>query len=1031
MSEQSRFDSSFDHPPLPDQGASLAERFYRDLSSHRRGLAAELATTTDDELTQRARSQAAQRMFDRLLCLYFLLEADAVEVHGANSPDIGEPGVVMARLVSETDDPWQHLSTVFFDRLDATGERMVPLDGGASLHLPYQGGLFAPLSLPTVDGEPVREDRSLTATSADWTGVIETLNGYSWSLDGHSPERGSPGDETITPAVIGAVSERFVTGAGQQPDGAPTTEVREDCVDEIAAEGTAGAYYTDRGIAGFVARRALWQALRQTIEDDMAAGRAPPQLSASDLYRPARDLRADIEGNLETGFDLLTESLPDDPAIRAYLDDKLAGLTVCDPAAGSGEFLMAIAEALYEWRLRCVPTADPTALRREIVTESIHGVDLLGTAAEICTLRLSLWVMQADSSTDTGPPPLPDLDEAIRTGNSLIGVARPQRVNGAVNATADESPEARSSVRATVDQAYLNFLRDGEGDHLQVTDPVASPAAVTESLQACPDAATLCVTVDDGIPDPLASELSDIGFQPYTYKARHESPPASERGLAPIFDALDRHQPMSTDWSVSVERPLAPLDCAPDRLDALHWPLAFPDVFDDGGFDLVISNPPYGAEVPTAAGPILTNEAAYECQGARDTCEWFYERALELAHDDGVVAYLVTKSLAFYASWADIREKLLTETSLERVYDVGLGFDDVNLETIALVHTLGKSPEGSPPVHRSADPRSRTDNRPVHLGYADESYMRDAGTILFRPISRTEGDILDRLLAHDRRLGDVMSTDATTRQLYIPDSEKADLPAGEDAYINKNPWVDEFTLEDVWFCDLGAYREEAAAYAVPRVMLKVLRGSRLRAWLDPYGELVGTEKLVNIPLEDHSPAEIAFVYAALNHPCASFYLQKAVFSETTETARVMDGQYSGSIPLPEVGDDAREAVATLAWTLTMAKAAQPTGDRNVQAAVTAIQEGLEALVGAMYLDLEAALVEEWLEDCHGLPRETGEVEALFSTVYTDRWATPEGDPSGYRSEVAGLTDEVTAMVTDWGTARILDTEQMDAVRDVL
>jgi len=80
--------------------------------------------------------------------------------------------------------------------------------------------------------------------------------------------------------------------------------------------------------------------------------------------------------------------------------------------------------------------------------------------------------------------------------------------------------------------------------------------------------------------------------------------------------------------------------------------------------------------------------------------------------------------------------------------------------------------------------------------------------------------------------------------------------------------------------------------------LKVLRGKRLVADYD-FGEVVTTEKLVNVVLKEDSGYDIRFITAVINSPVPSFYVEKALFSDTTETSRVMDADYSGPIPIPK------------------------------------------------------------------------------------------------------------------------------------
>lgn len=804
-----------------------------------------------------------------------------------------------------------------------------------------------------------------------------------------------------------------------------------------------GAYYTDPQVARFLARRGLWEALRTHLERDVERGRAPDGLARHGLPRPHGD--GDADGRW--GFDALADRYADEPAVLAHVDGVLRDLTVCDPAAGDGALLLAAAETLWEWRSRC-GDHDPAALRRGILSANLFGVDCRAAAAEACRRRLRAWALDVapDGSPESDPrPPVPD--PAVRTGNSLLGTVDPGLL-----AETRRDPEAtapgavdtgRDELRPRLDAAYAARQR-ARDDGPRMADHVADADAAWSSLLAAPGPAVLRVTVPEGLPEDIAAALDEHGFTTYTYTARLEDPaldtsttddPSIDKhGLERVFERL-REGP--DDWTVVVERAYVGRDFAPDALDALHWPLAFPSAFREGGFDLVLGNPPYGASLPPEAEPLVTDETNYECQGASDSCEWFYERALALARDGGVVSYVVTKALAFYASWSDIREKLLDETAIRHVFDVGLGFADVDLETVALVHTLdgarvehGGSEANVTAVYHSENRRRRDANRPVYRGSVDQRVMCDAGTVVFSPLDDDQRAALDRIRGCDRRLGDLMSTAETTRQLYVPDSEKRTLGPGDDAYVESNPWVQPFHLTDVWHCDLDAYRESVRTYAVPRVMLKVLRGSRLRAWLDPHGELVGTEKLVSVPLTASSPAEIAVVYAALNHPCASFYLQTAVFSGTTETARVMDGHYARPIPVPDPPPAVEAAVAGLAWTLTLARQVAYDTERDLDRACDCLGRALEALVGGLYLDFPDT-VRAWSDELLADGPPTDRLRRLFEAFYTERYATRDGNPDRYRDDIESLARQTVTVVDGWDTGRICKSSEMTTVQERL
>nr|WP_049888988.1 DNA methyltransferase [Natronococcus occultus] len=1056
----------------------VVDRFYRELWDHRSDLAGSLTTNGDYTLSKQEELLSAQRIIDRLIFLYFLVERGVITpVNDSKEMVPGKTDRVFSTLVDEHDDFWVFLRTVFFDRLNSHNTDAIKFTGSYWLHVPYlNGGLFQPEELATTDGTTISEDDELIVEDFDWDALISELNEYNWLLDGLE---GTDDDaaETVgnlTPAVLGYIYEKFVISVSKIGDDVRLSDLGASERNDLLSEGNSevGAYYTGEDITDFKARRALWEGVLEKVDQDLAEGTAPVELRSDDLYRPGEDRSAEIESTQKGGFDILYEKYRSSPEVLQYLDSKLTELRVCDPAVGSGSFALAVANTLFEWRSMCRPDTDEYVLRRQIIAQNIFGVDVLEGATEICKLRLWLWLISAtpvDTTEGTAVderdeiPPLPDITFNIRTGNSLLGFTETAAVAGQQHTLGSTTMEDRlrkygqdvrnyresadperetkrtlerrhDELKKDLDEWYAGAQSDSNNNRLTIADHVDDVGAAWNSLNAAPQSSTtLSITVPDGIPEAIDEYLGERGFTTYKYKARLDSPTLEKRGVETIFHRFRQHFSDPEEWSVLVEREYAEQDFRRDKLNACHWPLEFPLVFiENGGFDVVISNPPYGASLSPEEEPLLKNEANYECQGTNDSCEWFYERALDLAHDHGVISYIVNKSIAFYSSWSDIREKLLEETEFKHVFDVGLGFVGVNLETIAIVNTMGGDGQSRiPTVHRSRDLRSTTANQPVHLGWVEQEFMMDSKTIIFRPITDEQSDVLESLRSHDRRLGDVMSTEDTTRQLYIPDSKKKRLDEGDDHYINKNPWVQEFYVEDIWHKDLSDYRDSVDEYAVPRVMLKVLRGTRLRAWIDEGGDVVGTEKLVNVPLEESTPEEIAFVYAALNHPCASYYLQKAIFSETTESARVMDGQYSKPIPIPEASTETEITVAQLAWALTLARQLDHDSTRDLSERVTTLQSGLNAILTGLYLNAQPETITHWCGAANSAGTESERVHEVFREFYSKRFATRNGNPEQCWDEIEAVVDSTVDMVSEWETDQLLGSHEMAVVEDVL
>lgn len=104
---------------------------------------------------------------------------------------------------------------------------------------------------------------------------------------------------------------------------------------------------------------------------------------------------------------------------------------------------------------------------------------------------------------------------------------------------------------------------------------------------------------------------------------------------------------------------------------AFDWEKAFPEVFADGGFDVVIGNPPYvRQELLIPFKPYLQDHyATYD--GSADVYVYFYEKGLNILRPNGILSYIVTNKW-FRASYGEQLRKFFAEKSLvEEIIDFG------------------------------------------------------------------------------------------------------------------------------------------------------------------------------------------------------------------------------------------------------------------------------------------------------------------------------------------------------------------------
>lgn len=307
----------------------------------------------------------------------------------------------------------------------------------------------------------------------------------------------------------------------------------------------------------------------------------------------------------------LIESLLDsalEPVIQQALaqehpEGALLELNICDPACGSGHFLIAAAHRLAK-RLAGVRTGDeepgPDAVRtalRDVIGRCIYGVDVNPMAVELC--KVSLWL----EALKPGKP-LSFLDHHIRCGNSLIG-ATPELI-------ADGLPdEAFKAIEGDEKAACTALKKCNKAARKKARMPLLAQQEKEVQARLREAAAAL-----EAIP---SDSLRDIHAKENAFR-QHERTPEyqGKRDLANAWCAAfvirkyfppkpgHPHVPADEPFGITqrelnalaMGRPLAPeLAQEVERIAAqyqfLHWHLAYPEVFAKGGFDVMLGNPPW------------------------------------------------------------------------------------------------------------------------------------------------------------------------------------------------------------------------------------------------------------------------------------------------------------------------------------------------------------------------------------------------------------------------------------------------------
>jgi hypothetical protein len=322
---------------------------------------------------------------------------------------------------------------------------------------------------------------------------------------------------------------------------------------------------------------------------------------------------------------------------------EIQALKVADIAMGSAAFLVAAARFLGDHLLEAAlrekkewasdyrapdqtsaPDADedPVVIeaRRQIIEHCLYGVDINPMAVEMA--KLSLWLVSMDPQR-----PFTFLDDRLIAGDSLLGVGNAAALSG--DAVRDLRLD-RELVEAKLFRERIGRLPDTEqglADKRQLLDQsrgLTRRAVEYADLVAGGWLASVCKGQD---PQVVAERTAE---EVQRFVQSRDAGPV--RARAGTWLALDLPE------GAFARRPL-------------HWALEFPEVFDKGGFDAIVGNPPFlgGQKLTGALGPAyreyLVHSLGHGVRGSADLVAYFVLRAHELINPAGQTGLIATNTL--------------------------------------------------------------------------------------------------------------------------------------------------------------------------------------------------------------------------------------------------------------------------------------------------------------------------------------------------------------------------------------------------
>jgi hypothetical protein len=674
-----KLNRAFDVEAVTKQFFANYRRVFDDL---RKRLLAQLRADQQCPDAQRWAHNYALQLLNRLMFLYFIQRKGWL---GGNPHFLRHFWESYKRSGQPRDSFFsQWLRVLFFEAFNNKfhgGHRHFPEDIRRVLQLaPFlNGGLFRENQLDTAYAvNPPDEffEQLFDRFNGSTPGFLER---YNFTIAESTP---FDVEVAVDPEMIGKVYESLVniTFEGLTEEDEELTEEDEELTEEDLRR-RAGIFYTPRVEIDLMCRLALVDALSNRLGAE---------------FRPLL-------------YDVVFATDPDekesaDAALTAHnlwsrFNDALRSLTICDPACGSGSFLVGMLLVLDDLQARANQQLGieetPYERRRRIIGNQLYGVDVMDWAVHVAELRL--W-LQLIVETEIHPaelqlrPLLPNLSFKVRQGDSLV-----QEIGGINFGLHRHRLDIPAHLKGRITQLKGKKLRFYQGE------PGLREADLKQEER------NLFRDILDHKRIALQKEIANLTRQ---IESRLEQ--GELTGIA-TGTAKQEHLKLEAQWRAQREEKQADLQRLEQALVALRtaptvpfvWDIAFVEIFegDSGGFDIVIGNPPYVRQEKIA--PPLEREenytpdewrrrkAAYKkklqhsvaaawprffqykpgsdtfrkLDGRSDLYIYFYFHALSLLNPQGSFCFITSNSWLDVGYGAELQEFLLRHSHVKLVLD--------------------------------------------------------------------------------------------------------------------------------------------------------------------------------------------------------------------------------------------------------------------------------------------------------------------------------------------------------------------------
>lgn len=509
-------------------------------------------------------------------------------------------------------------------------------------------------------------------------GILDVFDRYNFTVKEDEPLEK---EVAVDPEMLGKVFENLL---------------------EVKDRKSKGTYYTPREIVHYMCVQSLVNYLATELHGKVSKEDCEYLIKYGESVGE-NEARVEEKGEeTQTYYYKLSESVRTNAKL---IDEKLANVKVCDPAIGSGAFPVGMMTEIVRTRNTLssyIKDAGRTLynFKRDCIHNSLYGVDIDPSAVEIAKLRLWLSLV-VDEDDIRQIKPLPNLDYKIMQGNSLLEEYEGVRLfdDKLISTVNFDKEKQIADLKEKQAELSSEYIRLHQADKLtrdkkqQIDEEIKKINTQLKRLEQSGKKVEENASLFDiySTAKKKSDELKRLHkefFETTQKRKKDELKKQIERLEWDLIEVTLKEQNKTSELK---------------KLEALKkgnikpfflWKLHFFEVFQEGGFDVVIANPPYvsyglrgGQKMSTAEKETLRNAFPNSAEYKISLYALFMDKAIQIAKvNGGIQTYIVPDSFLLGRYFSKIRECILRLNEIRHilllpysVFDATVGFSVVYL----------------------------------------------------------------------------------------------------------------------------------------------------------------------------------------------------------------------------------------------------------------------------------------------------------------------------------------------------------------